>query len=132
MGNFAFTLYEEQLLPPANEVCEGYVFTGVCLSRGGGVRGCRGACVVAGGVWLPGGMCGEGGHGEGGCTAKGGVSDKGGHGEGGCVAKGACMVRGHAWQRGGHAWDMTRYGDTINERAVRILLECILVKSYYR
>ena len=29
-------------LPPANEVCEGYVFTGVCLSTGGG------ACVVAG------------------------------------------------------------------------------------
>ena len=28
---------------------------------------------------------------------------------------------------GGHAWDMTRYRDTINERAVRILLECILV-----
>ena len=26
-------------LPPANEVCEGYVFTGVCLSTGGGVRG---------------------------------------------------------------------------------------------
>ena len=24
-----------RLLPPANEVCEGYVFTGVCLSRGG-------------------------------------------------------------------------------------------------
>ena len=24
-------------------------------------------------------------------------------------------------------WDMTRYGDMINERAVRILLECILV-----
>ena len=23
------------LLPPANEVCEGYVFTGVCLSTGG-------------------------------------------------------------------------------------------------
>ena len=43
-------------LPPANEVCEGYVFTGVCLSTGGGVHGCsrggmrgcsRGACVVA-------------------------------------------------------------------------------------
>ena len=28
---------------------------------------------------------------------------------------------------GGHAWDTTRYGDTINERAIRILLECILV-----
>ena len=24
------------LLPPANEVCEGYVFTGVCLSTVGG------------------------------------------------------------------------------------------------
>ena len=32
---------------------------------------------------------------------------------------------------GGHAWDMTRYGDTINERAVRILLECILVQYYF-
>ena len=29
--------------------------------------------------------------------------------------------------KGGPAWDTTRYGDTINERAVRILLECILV-----
>ena len=29
--------------------------------------------------------------------------------------------------KGGHAWDTTRYGNTINERAVRILLECILV-----
>ena len=28
---------------------------------------------------------------------------------------------------GGHVWDMTRYGDTINQRTVRILLECILV-----
>ena len=30
------------ILPPANEVCEGYVFTGVCLSSG------KGACVVGG------------------------------------------------------------------------------------
>ena len=30
-------------LPPANEVCEGYVFTGVCHSvHRGGVRGCSG------------------------------------------------------------------------------------------
>ena len=29
--------------------------------------------------------------------------------------------------KGGHAWDTMRYGDTINERVVRILLECILV-----
>ena len=37
-----------EFLPPANEVCEGYVFTGVCLSTRGG------ACVVLFG----GGMCG--------------------------------------------------------------------------
>ena len=51
---------------------------------------------------------------------------------GGCMvaARGACVVaaRGCAWLLpGGCAWDMTRYRDTINERAVRILLECILV-----
>ena len=28
--------YKDRLLPPANVVCEGYVFTGVCLSTGGG------------------------------------------------------------------------------------------------
>ena len=47
--------YQIQLLPPANEVCEGYVFTGVCLSTGGvhdgghawqgGMHG-RGVCMV--------------------------------------------------------------------------------------
>ena len=61
----------------------------------------------------------------------------------GCSGGGACMVapRGgacvvlvgevHGCSRGGGrgcAWDTTRYGDTINERAVRILLECILVQ----
>ena len=35
---------------------------------------------------------------------------------------GVCVVA-----LGGHAWDTTRYGDTGNERAVRILLECIRV-----
>ena len=30
---------------------------------------------------------------------------------------------------GGHAWDMMTYRDTINERVVRILLECILVSE---
>ena len=45
---------------------------------------------------------------------------------------GACVVAGgHAWLRG-HAWlpgrDLRRIRqDTVNERAVRILLECILV-----
>ena len=44
-------------LPPANEVCEGYVFTGVCLSTwgGGGMRGCS----QGGHAWLSQrGVCG--------------------------------------------------------------------------
>ena len=92
-------------LPPANEVCEGYVFTGVCLSTRGGVtcvvlcgHACWGACVVLGGVRGAGGVC----------VVLGGV-----HGAGG-----ACVVLGGV--RG-----IRR--DTVNERAVRILLECILV-----
>ena len=36
-----------EYLPPANEVCEGYVFTGVCLSTGGGYLS-RGVCVQVG------------------------------------------------------------------------------------
>ena len=68
----------EFFLPPANEVCEGYVFTGVCLSTpGGGVRGfiwggmhgfIRGGG-MRGFIWgvhgfISGGMCGfiRGGH----------------------------------------------------------------------
>ena len=34
------------LLPPANEVCEGYDFTGVCLSTGGGGGGCLPHCML--------------------------------------------------------------------------------------
>ena len=83
-----------------------------------------GACVVAlggghawlllgGGAWLLRGACvvapGEGVHG---CSG----------------GRGACVV---APGGGGHTWDMTRYGDTINERAVRILLECIFVSLIF-
>ena len=85
-----------------------------------------GACMVKGGmhgegghVWQRGGMCG-----------KGGMRGKGGHAfqRGVCVVKGVCVAKGGVCvAKGGHAWDMTRYGNTINERAVRILLECILV-----
>ena len=135
------------LLPPANEVCEGYVFTGVCLSTGGacvvapggggwcmvalgGMHGCSwGACVVKGGVcgevgacMAKGGMRGEEGgmHGKGGhAWQRGGMRGKGGHAwQGGHVWQG-----GHAWQRGGRAW----YARPVIARAVRILLECILV-----
>ena len=92
---------------------------GACVVALGGVKG---LCMVAWGVcaWLLRGAC---------VVAPGG---------GTCmVALGVCVVArgGHAWllwgacmvAPGGHAWDMMRYGDTVNERAVRILLECILV-----
>ena len=52
---------------------------------------------------------------------------------GGCVMGGACVVGGvmhgrggmHVVGGGGHAWQILR--DTVNMRAVRILLECFLV-----
>ena len=149
------SIEQSPLLPPANEVCEGYVFTGVCHSvhGGGHVWLLGGACVVApGGVW---GWCGR--HawllwgGMHGCSRGGRCGCSGGdmHGcSGGHVwlLGGACMVAlgGHAWfSLGGHAWFsggacMLFWGacvvfrwDTVSERAVRILLECILVLIYF-
>ena len=47
-------------LPPANEVCEGYDFTGICLSTGGGVSVHRGVSLFRGylclGVSVQGGV----------------------------------------------------------------------------
>ena len=94
----------------------------------GGVRGCsRGACVVA--------LGGGGVHGSSGGACV--VALGGMHGcSGGCmVAPGGmrgCSQGGHAWLLwGGHAWffrgGVLTIRDTVNERAVRILLECILV-----
>ena len=88
------------MLPPANEVCEGYVFTGVCLSTGEGMHGCSGgACVVA-----QGGMRGcSGGHAwllQGGRAwlLRGGMRGCSWGGMRGC--SGGC-----AWLLpGGHAW----------------------------
>ena len=60
----------------------------------------------------------------------GGPSWQGRHAwQGGHVWQGACMAGGHAWQGmhawwGDCAWQILR--DTVNELAVRILLECIL------
>ena len=100
------------------------VHRGVCeVARGACVVAPRGTCMVALGgcvvAWgaymvAPGGACMVA---PGGCAwlLLGGM-----HG---------CCRGGHVWllPGRGHAWDVTRYGDTINERAVRILLECILV-----
>ena len=82
------------VITAANEVCEGFVFTGVCMSTGGGMH--------------EGGVHGRGGMHGGGCLWQGGM-----HGIGACVAG------------GGPSWQIPR--DTVNERAVRILLDCILV-----
>ena len=89
----------------------------------------RGACVAREGVH------GEGGHAwqKGGMHCEGGVHGKGGvHGEGGCVVKrgyvwlgGACMAGGA--MGGGHALQERRP----LQRAVRILLECILVLQLF-
>ena len=85
------------LLPPANEVCEGYVFTGVCLFTGG--------CVVGGHAWLPGGHAWlPGGHAwlpGGACMC--------GCGGGHVWLRRACIVRGVHGEggmhgKGGHAW----------------------------
>ena len=68
----------------------------------------------------------------GGCAWQGGM-----HGRG-CAWQGPCIVGGHAWQggmhgRGGPAWQgcmpQQILRDMVNERAVRILLECILVSE---
>ena len=89
---------------------------GACVDAWGACMVALGGCMVApGGVVCGcsvGGMCG--------CSRV-----------GMCGCFGGCMVALGGMcgcSQGGHAWDTTRYGDTVNEWAVRILLECILVK----
>ena len=112
--------------------------------HGGGVHGCSrgGGCVwlLPGGfVWLLWGACVVA---RGACVVAVGACVVALGGVRGCSWEG-CMVapgggmRGCSWGgwrwglawllQGGRVWDTTRYGDTVNERAVRILLECILV-----
>ena len=120
---------------------------GACVVAGG--CGCRGLCVVAGGVcmvargcmvaeghaWLQGGMRGC----QGACMVVGwcvclpGKGDMHGCLGGMWLPGGMCGCGGHAWLPGG-AWLWVGGGgmhrirrDTVNEWAVRILLECILV-----
>ena len=135
-----------------SEACvKNSVHGGACMvARGhawlpGGMHSCQGACMVAQGMcmvavggggcvvarvcaWLPGGMCGCWGvcgcwgmcGCQGACMVAGGMH---GCGEHACCG-GTCMVGGCAWLQGG--MHRTRR-DTVNERAVRILLECILI-----
>ena len=95
-------------LPYANEVCEGYVFTGVCLSTGGSRSLSRGGLHPVGG--------GESLH------------------LGGSLSRGVCVQRGVS-ARGGGPCPGGSQGDPpnrdpppySNERVVHILLKYILV-----
>ena len=156
-------------LSPANEVCEGYVFTGVCRIFTAHKRSLRrlcfhrclsylyrpqtkfakvmfsqvSVCPQGGGCAWPGrGIVGKVMHGTG--HAWQGACMAGRHAWQGACVVGACMAvggmhgrwggmcgRGHVWQ-GGHVWHTCPppwqiLWDTVNERVVRILLECIFV-----
>ena len=101
---------------------------GMCGSQGGACMVAGGACMVAGGgiCGCQGGICGC----QGACMVAGGgmcVVTRG-HAwlPGACVLLGVCVVVGRcAWWQGRGVRGIRR--DTVNERAVRILLECILV-----
>ena len=131
--NLCVCLQQPSFLPPANEVCEGYVFTGVCLSTGGGhawlLRG--GACMVApgghawlllGDAWLLWGVCVVAPRGAfvvtptgvcvvalggGACVVAPGGTCMVAQGDM-CGCSGGCawlLLGGHAWLLlGGHAW----------------------------
>ena len=82
-------------LPPANEVCEGYVFTPVCHSvRGGGMRGgghaWHGACMA-------GSMHGGGHAWKAGACMVGHVRQSRTCMAGGVCDGGSCMAGGNAW-----------------------------------
>ena len=93
----------QHILQTAMKLRQGNIFTYVCQEfcrQGGGHTSQEGMCGGGGDVW------------QAACMA-GGVHCRG-H-----AWQGACMGGGHAWR--GHAWQEKR------QRAVRILLECILV-----
>ena len=99
---------------------------GACMVAGRGIV--VGACVVAGGHACLWGACVVVG---GGAWLQGGVH---GCGEHACFGGGMCGCGGHAWWwggvRGGSGGMRGTRRDTVNERAVRILLECILVSTF--
>ena len=103
-------------LPGGMHGCRGCAWL---LGVGGGICGCGGHAWLQGGhAWLSGGACIVAGVSM--CGCQGGMLGC----RGACVVAGGCMVVG-----GG----MCRIRqDTVNERAVRILLQCILVVQMMR
>ena len=126
------------------------IFSEACVKnsvhgRGGGMRGrgragvhgggghAQGGCVVGGHVWQ-GRVCMAGGHVCcGGCVCGGGHAWQEGHVWGACMARGMCgrgCMAGGACMPHTPPWKTLRPRHTVNERAVRILLECILVYTF--
>ena len=97
------------LLPPANKVCEGYVFTSVCHSvhRAGSLHPGVGVCIQEG-------------------SASRGDLHPGGSASGGSATGGVCLWRGLHPGGGVLGRPPGALQDTVNKRAVRIILECIL------
>ena len=79
---------------------------------------------MAGGVWR--GVCKAGGYMVGGIHGWGACVAGGMHGGGVCMAGGVCVARGLCMTCTPPG-QILRLRNTVNERAVRILLECILV-----
>ena len=100
------------------------MFSQVCVKNsvhrgdvyGGGRVHCRRGHGRREGVCMAGGMCGNGACMVGGVHGMGGV-----HGRGHVWHKGSCMAC--------TLWQILQ--DTVNEQAVRILLECILVFNFF-
>ena len=107
-------------------------------------RGCmaKGGCVVKGGMHGKGGDTWQRGLGWGACMVKGGHA----WWRGACMVRGVCVAKGGcAWQRGGVVKEGDMCGEggcvvctpplyeirPVNARAVRILLECILVCKFF-
>ena len=113
----------EFLLPPATKWGQDYIFIGVCDSvhggRGGGIPACIAggipACLALGGGCYPSMPCSRG------CLLPEGVPGLGGLLWGVC-SRGVCS--------GGGGWLLETPGQPLL-RAVRILLECILVSVLF-
>ena len=112
-------------LPPANEVCEGYVFTRVCLSTvGGGIPACLAG--LQGGVSQHALQVSR-------PTPKGELEGSGRRGGSPGPHLGGVSMPTHGGvsrptPRGGVSRPTPGWG--VSQRAVRILLECILVYLY--
>ena len=85
-------------------------------------------CMVGGGCIAGGGMAGGRG-----CAWQGGMCGNGACMVGGVHGMGGVHGRGHVWHGGScmafTLWQILQ--DTVNEQAVRILLECILVFNFF-